>query len=96
MRLSIDNRAPATYELIEDELAIGRVEVCNGTNFVPVCKDIWSNEEASVFCLQLGYSPFGEPFFYTYIFMEVSTFYAFCVHVLTTSHTNNSVRILIK
>lgn len=60
MRLTLDSRAPAAYELIEDELAIGRVEVCNGTNFVPVCKDIWSNEEASVFCLQLGYSSIGE------------------------------------
>ena len=82
MRLSIDNRDPATYELIEDELAIGRVEVCNGTNFVPVCKDIWSNEEASVFCSQLGYSPFGEPF--TFSCNSVS--FTFSMYILYQVH----------
>ena len=60
MRLSIDGREPETYELVEDELAIGRVEVCNGTRYKTVCRDVWDNEAASVLCSQLGFSPFGE------------------------------------
>ena len=59
-RLSLDNRFPESYELIDDELARGRVEVCNGGGYEAVCGDVWSFESASVVCSQLGYSPYGE------------------------------------
>ena len=60
VRLSIDGHEPETYELVGDELAIGRVEVCNGTSYKTVCRNVWGNEEASVVCSQLGFSEFGE------------------------------------
>ena len=73
MRLSIDGREPETYELVGDELAIGRVEVCNGTSYKTVCRNVWGNEEASVVCSQLGFSRFGK-----------STYTA-CLHLLRAS-----------
>ena len=60
VRLSIDNRSPESYELIDDELARGRVEVCSGGNYETVCGDVWSFESASVICSQLGFSPYGK------------------------------------
>ena len=59
-RLSLDTRLPESYELIDDELARGRVEVCNGSSYEAVCGDVWSFESASVVCSQLGYSPYGK------------------------------------
>lgn len=45
---------------IDDELAVGRIELCFNGTWSPVCEDVWSNKEASVVCHQLGFSRAGK------------------------------------
>ena len=44
---------------INDNLAIGRVELCVRGTWSPVCGNVWTQEDASVACRQLGFSGAG-------------------------------------
>ena len=37
----------------------GRVEMCLGGSWTSVCSEVWSNQEASVVCSQLGLAANG-------------------------------------
>ena len=50
------------YYLIKDELHRGRVEICTATGeyeTLIVCDDSWQDQDASVVCEELGFSPYG-------------------------------------
>ena len=47
------------YYFIKDELARGRIEVCVGGRYGTISDTNWDNEDASVICSQLGFSPYG-------------------------------------
>ena len=61
--MELDEDYTAIY--LKDELRIGRVEVCLDGTYGTVCDMDFGEEEASVVCRQLGFSPYGMQFEYS-------------------------------
>lgn len=56
------NTNPEDYDynyIIDGNLGTGRIEVCIQGTWSPVCQDVWTNQEASVACYQMGFSRYG-------------------------------------
>jgi len=49
----------AGYDRFPDFVS-GEVQICLGGRVDSVCDDSWDNQDASVVCNQLGFSPHGE------------------------------------
>ncbi len=47
------------YNLIKEQVSRGVVELCVNGTFGSLCDSGWDNQDASVVCRQLGFSPHG-------------------------------------
>ena len=45
---------------IDNQLSIGRLELCLNGQWGVACQDYWSDEQASVVCSQLGFAHVGK------------------------------------
>ena len=52
-----DIRLVSSYSQVHDHY--GRVEVCIDSTWGTICNNNWDNNDASVVCKQLGYTPHG-------------------------------------
>ena len=44
---------------IDNQLSVGRLELCLNRQWGVACQDYWNNEQASVVCNQLGFARVG-------------------------------------
>jgi len=49
---------------IDDHLATGRIELCINGGWSAVCQNVWTREDSSVACSQLGFASAGESVLY--------------------------------
>ena len=75
LHVSNDDFFPENYGnfyFVKDTLSRGRVEVCIGGRFGTICDGGWNNQDASVVCGQLGFSPYGIYFDKMTIFTKIN------------------------
>ena len=58
--MALNENTLSSYLFIKDELARGRVELCQNGSYNTLCSDNWEDREASVVCQQLGFSLYGK------------------------------------
>lgn len=58
-----------------------------------ICRDFWNNEDASVVCRQLGYSPYGK---YTIMSVAIYMIVFLQVQLVLQPHTTHPIQGLIR
>ena len=58
-----------------------------------ICRDFWNNEDASVVCRQLGYSPYGK---YTIMSVAICMIVFVQVQLVLQPHTTHPILDLIR
>ena len=77
------------FYFINDEIHRGRVEVCVNETWGSVCyNELWGDDEATVVCTQLGFSPFGENM-HTYVYWLLKLL----VKLSTLLHNDNDTQL---
>ena len=65
-----------------DRITRGRVEICSSNKYYIVSGESWDDDEATVVCRQLGYSPYGKDRLLHYVHSMV------CWNVFRCSRSN--------
>ena len=63
-------------------LYYGAVEVCFNNKWGTICTDFWDNNDASVVCNQLGYSPYGQLNLLNLLYSQIILYYATMYYTL--------------